>query len=170
MNAFLRSALILPVLVPLAVCVFGLRFGFDFPELRQLLQNARRCEQLDQSLHESVRRQQLRKLLAKEVVAQRCGLSEALEQMEELNREWHQEMERECPDYRQLADQCGVIWCKPDWSYWKITLEIREILRDRPEEADALLRRLAGEHQRLQEERQPPSSRETSTPEQEGSL
>jgi hypothetical protein len=162
MNAPIRSLFVLAVLVPLAVAVVGLRWGLNALDLGQALRDARRLQELNQFLKGSIRHQEERKVLAEEVVAQRCSLQEALDQIQEMNREWLQEMEDRWPDLsRDLVAQYRRDWLEPNWCYWRLTQEIKCQLCDWPEQADAVLRRLDEEHQQIQGGNQTPSPSET---------
>jgi hypothetical protein len=88
------------------------------------------------------------------VIAQRCSLSEALTRSQELEREW--------PGYtaRQSMSH-GREWPNPERRYRCITLRVEVILKDRPEEAAAVLRRLEKEYQQLQAGKHTPSTAPT---------
>jgi hypothetical protein len=170
MNASIRYVFAFAIAIPLVVWLVGLRLGLDLLDVGQSLRAARRLQELNQFLNGSIRHQAEQRVLAKEVISQRCSLQEALEQMHERNREWLREMEDRWPDLsRDVAMTCRREWSKPDWYYQRLTAEIENLFLSRPEEATPFLRRLDKEYQRLQAEKATPLSREAA-PAKEGRM
>lgn len=155
MNAPIRSALVVAVAFLLAVCLFGLRFACDSSELRKLIQEDRRREQLQQIQREQSRYYESRERIVNELIAQRCSPSEALARWEKLDFEYLQRVERECPGY-DIGTSLTYQLARSDADYFfrTITKQAAELLSDRPEEAASLLRRLEKEYQQLRASRQ----------------
>ena len=113
-----------------------------------------RDEELDQLQEATFRRIEARQRVVDEVIDGRRTLAEAIE--------WFQELDREWPDYSEVI---------PAWAESRhevrhrcILAMVLRVLRDRPEELSALLRRLEHEDpQRPAGELAPPAAMTTRT-------
>ncbi len=142
MNALLRRAIVVLVVVPLAVCVFGLRFTCDSSPWRTLLREVHKQQQ-GQKLHQAtLERVQDRQEVVRLLLAQRCSLKEALVHFQETNHEW--------PDYvTEAAKRDDWLSSELERSYQYIVALTEDLLANRPEEAAIVLRRLEKEYQHL---------------------
>jgi hypothetical protein len=158
MNTLIRSVTVVTVAVLLAVCVFGLCFAFDPTEWQKYIRAIRQREQLQQFQRAMSRHVEAKEHVLREVIAQRCSLGRGIARWQELDREWLQEVEREWPDaaigFRLMRRQA---WTDPAHYFHCFTRRATEQLRDRPEEAAAVLRRLEEEYEQLRAGRQAPS-------------
>jgi hypothetical protein len=83
MNALIRLAVVVTVLLPLAVlCCFGFRFACH--PVGKLLHEDSRAEELKQGEQAILRRFESKEQVVRDVIAQRCSLSEALARFQEL--------------------------------------------------------------------------------------
>src|SRR5262249_57025247 len=78
MNALIRLAVVVTVVLPLTVLgCFGLRFACSPEDLRSLLREVRRREELQQAQQVTLRRLDAREEEMRDVIAQRASLKEA---------------------------------------------------------------------------------------------
>jgi hypothetical protein len=99
-----------------------------------------RREHLKQ-LHEvTFRRIEAKWQVAKEVIARRRTLAEAIEQYRDLDRQW--------PDIRARAERHELVWMSEDeWDGRSVIDQVRQVLAQRPDEAAAVAGRLEKELQ-----------------------
>jgi hypothetical protein len=154
MNALMRPAIDVLVVVPLAVCVFGLRFACNSSDVKSLLREIRSKEE-QQKLHQAtLDRVQDRQEVVRELIAQRCSLKEALARFQELDHEW--------PDYvTDTPKRDGGILSDEERNYQYILAIAKDLLKNRREEAAVVLRRLEKEYQQLRAGRKMPSAMPT---------
>jgi hypothetical protein len=146
MSALLRPAVAVLVVAPLAVCAFGLRCASDPAGqvgLRNLMQEADRDEDLRGLMRATLRRNEARRQVVRELIARRRSLAEALARSRELDREW--------PDYATpRAEEFRQTWTSDEERHYElITALVQDLLRERPTEAAAALRRLEEEYRQL---------------------
>ncbi|HEY7312648.1 MAG TPA: hypothetical protein VH643_25005 [Gemmataceae bacterium] len=146
MNTSIRTAIVAVVVSVLAVCVFSLRFACTPADLSAIHRN----EKLEQLRAATFRRVEVRQRMVRELIDRRRTLAEAIERLEELDREW--------PDYSEASPRVPALGTREERSYRYIRADAEEILRDRPEEAAAVLRRLEEEYQQLRAGEPVPSS------------
>jgi hypothetical protein len=142
MNAVLRQAIVVLVVVLLAVCVFGLRSGYNSTHLRQIIREAYLNEELEQSRGTIFRRIDAREETVRELIAQRCRLRQALARFQELDGEWPEH-------FAGLSWRHGRTWSDEEKNYQYIVALVKSLLEDQPEEAAAILRRLEKDYQQL---------------------
>ncbi|HEY7308918.1 MAG TPA: hypothetical protein VH643_06065 [Gemmataceae bacterium] len=146
MNSQLRPAIVAVALGLLAVCVFGLRLACTPADLSALHRN----EELEQLREATFHRVGARQRMVRELIDRRRSLAQALERFEELDRDW--------PDFSPQAAEERAGRSEDEWAYQHILVIVRESLRDRPEEAAAVLRRLEKDYRQLQADGQTPST------------
>jgi hypothetical protein len=147
MNALLRPAVVVLALAPLAACLLGLRFGCGLAGLGELMRESRHAEELQELQRATFRRMESKRQVVQEVIAGRCSLSEAVA--------WFRGLEGECPEYaRVVAKLCGPPGPDEERHYRNITMMVRDLLGERPEEAAPALRRLEEDYRRLRAGRQ----------------
>jgi hypothetical protein len=155
MSALIRLAVVVALALPLALfCLFGFRFACN--PVGMFLQEVHRGEALDQ-LRQTVFPLVLSKeQVVREVIAQQCGLKEAVARLQELDCE----LERKQPDFSATLSEIRARKRPSDVErhYQYITTMVKDLLRDRPEEAAAVLRRLEKDYQQLQTNTQTPST------------
>jgi hypothetical protein len=152
MNALIRPALLVAVVFLLAVCIFGLRFACDPADLRVLIRGVRRGQELGRLQYAANRHleSKYQYQLVRELIAQRCSLSEALGRLQELDREWLQELERDLPDCtREMRKVLTQMFSDPEYYHVLITKMVESFLDDRPEEKEAVLYRLEKDYQQF---------------------
>jgi hypothetical protein len=111
-----------------------------------LAEQLARNEQLKQLHEASFRRLEAKWQIAKEVIAGRCSLAEALEQFRDLDLQW--------PDIRTGFTKPEDLWMSEDeWDGRAVIEQVRQVLGDRPAEAAAVAGRLEKELQQLLVER-----------------
>jgi len=155
MNALIRPAVVVAVVLPLAVlCCFGFRFACH--PVGWLLHEASLREELQQAQQAALRRVESKEQVVRDVIAQRCSLKEALARFQELDAEF----DRECPgSLHKLSEIRARIWpSEVEGHYQYIILAVKDLLRGRPEEAAAVLRRLEKNYQQLQTNTPTPST------------
>jgi hypothetical protein len=164
MNALIRLAVVVTVLLPLAVlCCFGFRFACDPEELRSLLRVVRHREECQQAQQALLRRVESKEQVVRDVIAQQCSLSEALARLQELDREFDRECSASIP---KLAEIHAWKWpSEVEGHYRYIIAMVKSRLDDRPEEAAVVLRRLEKEYQQLQTNTQTHSTAPMERPE-----
>src|SRR5262245_55697009 len=149
MNALLRLAVVVTVMLPLAVLgCFGLRIACNPEALRILLREARLREELQQGQQATLRRVESKEQVVRDVIAQRCSLKEALARFQELDREFDREWPDSCSKQSEIR-----AWRWPsevERQYRNIIATVNDLRRDRPEEAATVLRRLEKDYQQLQ--------------------
>ncbi len=155
MHALLRPAVAVLALGTLAVCAFGLRFACDPVSPREVMEVVRRAGELQQLERAMFRRAESRRQVAQGVIARRCSLGEAIARFRELG--------RESPKYAAVLSQLSKKQVREwpteeenDYSY--LLGIIQYLLRDRPEEAAAVLRRLEEDYRQLRAGRPAPST------------
>jgi hypothetical protein len=126
----------------LAVCAFGLRFACPPTDSRE----ADRRAELERLSRATFDRVGAKEQVVRDLIDRRCTLAEAIEAFRELDRRW--------PDYRTvpLADRN-----QDRKAYRYIRAMVEQTLRDRPEQASAVLSRLEKEYEKLRTDRQWPS-------------
>jgi hypothetical protein len=94
-------------------------------------------------LHEaSFRRIEAKWQIAQEVIARQRSLAEAIEQFQDLDRQW--------PDVRAGTEIPELQWMSEDeWDGRTVIDQVRQVLADRPDEAAAVAERLEKELQQL---------------------
>ena len=147
MNALLRPAVVVVLVAPLPVCLLGLRFACGLADLGELVREAHHSEELEWMRRATFRRFEAKRQAVREVIAQRCSLSEALV--------WFQELEGECPEYAAVVAKVRARQGPDEERHYRnITMMVRDLLGERPAEAAAVLRRLEEDYRRLQAGRQ----------------
>ena len=157
MNALIRLAVAVAVVFPLTVLgCFGLRFACNPEDLRSLLREVRHAEELQQAQQVTLRRGESKEQVVRDVIAQRCSLSEALARLQESDAEF----DRECPaSFAKLSEIRARKWPSEVEGHYQFIIAIVESrLDNRPEEAAAVLRRLEKDYQQLQTSTQTPST------------
>jgi hypothetical protein len=152
MNAPIRTALVALVVCVMTVGVFAIRQVVSPVDSResQRGEELRRLEQIT-ALRIEARRQAVR-----ELIAQRCTLSETLHRFEELDEEW--------PNY-----SAGIRKSLPvsddDRHYEVLLAYVRAILRERPEQLRSVLNRLQEDYRKLRDGQELPlrSAKEQTT-------
>src|SRR5262245_56940484 len=151
MNALIRLTVVVAVVLPLAVlCCFGFRFACR--PVGTLLHEASRSEALQQAEQQAeqpaLRRVESKYQVVRDVIAQRCSLREALARFQEVD----DELDREWPDsLPKLSEIRARQWSSDvERHYQYITRIVKDLLRNRPEEAAAVLRRMEKDYQQLQ--------------------
>src|SRR5262249_55605118 len=129
MNPLIWTAIVAVVLGLLVVCVFSLRFACSPADLSAIHRN----EELEQLRAATLRRVDARQRVVREVIDRRRTLAEAIERLEELDREW--------PDYSEKVPEVPPLGTREERSYRYLRQEVEAILRDRPEEVTSVLRR-----------------------------
>src|SRR5262249_51157970 len=125
-----------------------LRFTCNPEELRSLLRIAWLREELKQAEQATLRRGESKEQVVRDAIAQRCRLSEALVRLQELDAEF----DREWPaSFHRVADiRARNRSSEVEGHYQYIIGIVEDLLRDRPEEAAAVLCRLEKDYQQLQ--------------------
>ncbi|HEY7327386.1 MAG TPA: hypothetical protein VH592_07100 [Gemmataceae bacterium] len=159
MNALIRPIIVAVVLVPLAVCVFGLRFGCDSTDLRRMVREVRRREKLQQWRRDTLRFTEARVEVVRELIAQRRSLTQALTRLQELDREQSDSIAKSSKTYKRYFSDI-------EEHYQYIIAIAKGLLKDRPEEVEVVLCRLEKEYQQLQASRNVPSAMPTKRTEQ----
>jgi hypothetical protein len=119
---------------------------WDSAKSPSLAEQLARNEQLKQLHGASFRRLAAKWQIAKEVIAGRCSLAEALEQFRDLDLQW--------PDIRTGFTKPEDLWMSEDeWDGRAVLEQVRQVLADRPDEAAAVAGRLEKELQQLLAER-----------------
>jgi hypothetical protein len=155
MNALIRLAVVVAVVLPLAVlCCFGFRFACH--PVGWLLHEASLGETLEKTQQAALRRVESKEQVVRDLIAQRCSLQEALARFQELDREF----DREWPDAFPKLSEIGARQWPPEVErhYHYILAKVEDHLLGRPEEAAAVLRRLEKDYQQLRAGRQMPST------------
>jgi hypothetical protein len=162
MNALIRLAVVVTVVLPLAVlCCFGFRFACH--PVGWLLHEASLGEVLEKTHQAALRRVESKEQVVRDVIALRCSLKEALARLQESDREF----DRECPDsFAKLSEIHAGKWpSEVERHYQYIIAGVEDLLRGRPEEAAAVLRRLDKYYHQLQTNTQTPSTAPRERPE-----
>jgi hypothetical protein len=106
------------------------------------MREARHAEELEWAQRATFRRMESKRQVVQDVIAGRCGLSEALA--------WFRGLERECPEYAAVVSKrCGPQGPDAERHYRNITALVQDLLGERPEEAAGVLRRLEEDYRRL---------------------
>jgi hypothetical protein len=142
MNAVLRQALVVLVVIPFAVSLLGLRIGCNSTDLRKIIQAARLNEKLEQSRGPTFHRIDARVETVRELIAHRCSLSQALAHFGELDGEHPDNL----MELSRKRSGCGS---DTERNYQYIVELAKDLLEDHAEEATAVLRRLEKEYQQL---------------------
>jgi hypothetical protein len=116
-----------------------------------------RKEHLKQLHEASFRRLEARWQIAQEVIAQRRGLAEAIEQFRTLDRQWPENFSIQTPEHFGMSQD--------EWDGRAVIEQVRQVLAGRPAEAAAVADRLEKELQQLLAERKkrPPAPAEPRT-------
>ena len=154
MNTLIRLASVVLLVVPLALCIFGLSFACDSTDLRSMVREVRRREGLQQWRRDTFRFIEARQEVVRELIAQRRSLKEALTRLQELDRERSDFIAKLPNTYEQYFSHM-------EEHYQYIIAIARGLLKDRPEEVVAVLRRLEKEYQQLRAGRHVPSAAAT---------
>ncbi len=154
MNAVLRLALVVLVVVLLAVCLLGLRFGCNSTDLVRIVREAYLNEELEQSRGTIFHRIDAREETARQLIAQRCSLRQALARFQALDGEWPEH-------FAELSRRHGRTWSDAEKNYQYLVALVKNLLDDQPEETAAALRRLEKEYQQLGVGKQKPSAKAT---------
>ena len=162
MNALIRPAVVVAVVLPLAVlCCFGFRFACH--PVGWLLHEASLREAWQQLHQAALRRVESKEQVVRDVIAQRCSLSEALARLQESDAEYDRERPASFP---KLSEIRAREWpSEVERHYQYIIAGVKSLLRGRPEEAAAVLRRLEKDYQQLQTNTQRPSTAPMERPE-----
>jgi hypothetical protein len=166
MNALLRLAVAVAVVLPLTVLgCFGFRFASnnDGNSLVILMRGIHREEELERSRHAVLRLHEFREQLAREVIAQRCSLKEAVACLQELDGEFDRDRPASFPKRSEIRARKWSAEVEGNYQY--IIAKVKDLLRGRPEEAAAVLRRLEKDYQQLQTNTQTPSTAPRERPE-----
>ena len=146
MNALIRLAVVVTIVLPLAVLgCFGLRFACNSEALRSLLHEASRSEALQQAEQAILRRVEAKEQVGRDVIAQRCSLKDALARLQELDREFDRDRTASFP--KQSEIRAWLCLSEVEGHYLNIIATVKSLLDDRPEEAAAVLRRLEKDYQ-----------------------
>ena len=149
MNLFIRLAAGVLFLgaFALGIVILDLVGRLTSPPQREWIQQVRlteelaRAERLNQLREASFRRVEAKRLVVKEVIAGRRGLTEAIERFRDLDRQW--------PDIRTGIEMPEYLWMSEDECDGRGIIEqVRQVLADRPDEAAALVDRLEKELRR----------------------
>src|SRR5262249_47631748 len=97
--------------------------------------------------------------VVRDVIAQRCSLKEALARFQELDRELDRVQPASFPKVSEIRAQKWP--SELEGRYQSIITRVEDLLRGRPEEAAAVLRRLDKDYQQLQAGTQTPSTAPT---------
>jgi hypothetical protein len=159
MNTLIRLAIVVLIVVPLALCIFGLSFACDSADFRSLVREVRRREVLQQWRRDTLRFSEARIEVVRELIAQRRSLKEALTRLQELDRERSDFIPKSAKTYERYFTHM-------EEHYQYIISIARGLLKDRPEEAAVVLCRLEKEYQQLQAGRNVPSAMLTKRTEQ----
>jgi hypothetical protein len=151
MNAVLRQAIVVLVVIPFAVSLLGLRFACTWTDLAKIVQAALRDEELEQSRRPTYHRIDARKETVRDLIAQRCSLSQALAHFGELDGE-HPEV------LMELSRKRSGYGSDTEWNYQYIVVLVKDLLENHPDEAAIVLRRLEKEYQQLRADRNRPSA------------
>ena len=101
-----------------------------------------RQEHLNQLHEASFRRLKTKWQIAQEVIARQRSLAEALEQFRDLDRQW--------PDIRSQTKRPELLWMSEDeWDGRAVIDQVRQVLAERPDQANAVAGRLEKELQQL---------------------
>jgi hypothetical protein len=145
MNAMMRPVIVGCFIGLLAVGVFSLRFACTPMDFREDI----RSSELAEMRRASEARIEAREQVVRNLIAQRYSLAEAIEHFLELDRQWPELLSK------VQADQSPQ-----ERVYQHIHWRIEDALRDRPEQASIVLRRLEQEYAKLRTEEQTPSAAE----------
>jgi len=149
MNAVLRPAIVVLVVAPLAIYVLGLRFACNSTDLRKILQAARLNEELEQSRRATFHRIDAREETVRQLIAQRCSLSQALARFRELDGEY--------PDHiLELSRKRGGNGSDTERNYQYVLALAKSLLENQHEENAVVSRRLERDYQQLRANRQTP--------------
>ena len=116
------------------------------PSLAEIIAQSERLDRLQEA---SVRRRKAKEQIAKEVIARRRSLAEAMKQFRALDQEW--------PQFGLGADKAkdqGI--SEDEWDGRGVIGTVRIVLEHRPEEAAAVAGRLEKELQELLTDRKKP--------------
>jgi hypothetical protein len=154
MNLLIRQTVVVVILVPLAVSIFGLSFACDSTDLRRMVREVGRAEKLQQWRRDTLRFSEARVEVVRELIAQPRSLKEALTRLQELDRERPDSIANSSKTYERYFSHM-------EEHYQYIIAIARGLLKDRPEEVVAVLRRLEKEYQQLRAGRHVPSAAAT---------
>jgi hypothetical protein len=168
MTKFIRLAavvlcvgvLVLSVVYFDPACPLTFPASWDPNRRDSLAEQLARSEQLKQLHEASFRRLEAKWQIAKEVIAGRRSLAEAIEQFRDLDLQW--------PDIRTGFKKPEDLWMSEDeWDGRAVIEQVRQVLAGRPDEADAVAGRLEKELQQLLADRnkRPPAPAEPRTEE-----
>ena len=135
MDSPMRALLIVGVVSVLALYILGLSFVCSLADVP--IDHS--SEELEQLREASCRRVEERQQAVRQLIDGRCTLAEVLNQFLELDGRW--------PDYREKTPEVPNEGQREERSYRYVRAEVEEMLRDRPEEAAVVLRRLKHEYQ-----------------------
>jgi|SRR5579884_424914 len=154
MNAVFRQAIVVSVATLFAVSLLGVRFACTWTDLAKIVQAALRDEELEQSRRPTYHRIDARKETVRELIAQRCSLSQALAHFGELDGEH--------PDVlMELSRKRSEYGSDRERNYQYIVEIAKDLLEDQHEEGVVVLRRLEKEYQQLRAGRNMPSAMPT---------
>ena len=154
MNAVLRQAIVVSVAILFAVSLLGLRFACTWTDLGKIVQAALRDQELEQSRGPTYHRIDARKETVRELIAQRCSMSQALAHFGELDSEH--------PDVlMELSRKRSGYGSDTERNYQYIVELVEDLLKDQLEETVVVLRRLEKEYQQLRAGRNNPSAQPT---------
>lgn len=137
MNSSMRPVTIGSGVGFVAMCLIGLHFflpSISFAEANRGVELARRGDAI-------ASRAEARQQIACELIAQQRTLADAIEQFRELDQEW--------PNHPPTVSEARARTTAEEWAYGHIRALVEDMLRDRPEEAEAVLHRLEQEFARL---------------------
>jgi hypothetical protein len=120
--------------------------------LRKIIQTALRDEELEQLGGAAYHRIEAREETVRELIAQGCSLSQALARFKELDGE-HPD------DLMELSRERNGYDSERNYQY--IVELVEDLLKDQPEKAALVLRRLEKEYQQLRADRNRPSAMPT---------
>jgi hypothetical protein len=139
-------------------CLINFPHGWDPDKRASLSAEVARNEQLDQQEAALRHRREAKAQVAKEVIAGRRNLAEAIERFRALDREWPENHRgpRTPEDFGMSEDE---------WDGRNVLDHVRRVLADRPDEAAAVAGRLEKELRQLLAERKkrPPAPAELRT-------
>jgi hypothetical protein len=144
MNAMMRTVIVGCFVGLLAVAVFCLRFSCTI-DFREDIRSA----ELAEMRRASESRLEARDHVVRDLIAQRYTLGEAIEQFLELDRQWP-----------ELLPKVQAVRSQEERVYQHIRWRVEDALRDRPEQASIVLRRLEQEYEKFRTESQTPSPAE----------
>jgi hypothetical protein len=143
MSAMLRSGIVGFFVGFLAFGLYGLCMAFTPMDIRE----ADRSAELEQMRRATFGRIEARNQVVHELIAERCTLPEAIAEYLQLDRHW--------PDYPTEIAKERADRSQEENAYRYIRVKVQVVLRDHPDQAALVLRRLEQEHEKLRTRTEP---------------